>query len=568
MRFLLFMAAANMGHAQILSLATNGDGSQVWFHTAQPRKGTGEPVQGRIFRLGPEGLALVASLDRQNPELPTLPVSAPLPPDTYFTNHFDLYAPQVSANGAVMAFHGRSICYRCTQAGASATRKYILERSGQTLYSAAGEADLSRNGRYLATYHYRPGWVDVRIMDLDNGAQSVPGVQTQNWPARAGRVVSDTGVTVIVDSFRGGLHLLSNESRNFILGLDSQAYPLREAVIDAAGESVAYLTDNAAGHPSIRLYHVKQNRHSLWATCASACRSLHISSDGQRATVLQDNQIFLTSSENTMHQLTREPFGVLRYTVSDDGRVVWYVNGTGELIRFVIATGQTQVRLPRTPGLSPELEPLTSGSLHWIRGEGFTMQPSIATALPLPTQLAGVRVTVDNIASPIHSISPTSIAVQVPWETRARSQAEVVVHTESPSSFSPALASSRHIELVAPRFLELQPGVFAAHESWERLVTTDHPATQGELIHLYGTGFGPVSHTAATGAAATGPAPVSSSVACSVPLVYAGLAPGLVGVYQISVRLPTAGTGASAILIDCRVGDEHSGARAVVPFAP
>jgi uncharacterized protein (TIGR03437 family) len=106
----------------------------------------------------------------------------------------------------------------------------------------------------------------------------------------------------------------------------------------------------------------------------------------------------------------------------------------------------------------------------------------------------------------------------------------------------------------APKFVrlpDLPDYAVAAHGDFSALVTPEKPARSGEIVHLYAQGLGPVDPPVETGR----PAPVSplarvaAPVRCYVPygqasgdlpveLFYAGLAPGMIGYYQISVRLP------------------------------
>ena len=99
----------------------------------------------------------------------------------------------------------------------------------------------------------------------------------------------------------------------------------------------------------------------------------------------------------------------------------------------------------------------------------------------------------------------------------------------------------------------------AAHEDFSGLITSDRPARAGEVIHAYGSGFGPVTEPPRTGEPASA-SPLSVLVdkiqcelgmgADNVPLqvLFAGLAPGMIGVYQIDLRMPEQLTGTAAIL--------------------
>jgi uncharacterized protein (TIGR03437 family) len=78
-----------------------------------------------------------------------------------------------------------------------------------------------------------------------------------------------------------------------------------------------------------------------------------------------------------------------------------------------------------------------------------------------------------------------------------------------------------------------------------RLVTTANPIHRGEAIIIYATGLGRTLPAVATGLAASA-SPLAKAIerpdvslgGLSLPLYYAGLAPGEVGVYQINALVP------------------------------
>jgi uncharacterized protein (TIGR03437 family) len=91
----------------------------------------------------------------------------------------------------------------------------------------------------------------------------------------------------------------------------------------------------------------------------------------------------------------------------------------------------------------------------------------------------------------------------------------------------------------------------AAHGDWRGTVTESDLALRAEVVHLYATGLGPVRAPVRTGEpAAADPLPrLTQPLECSYfntvstlshlpsPL-YAGLAPGLIGIYQVSLAIP------------------------------
>ena len=96
-----------------------------------------------------------------------------------------------------------------------------------------------------------------------------------------------------------------------------------------------------------------------------------------------------------------------------------------------------------------------------------------------------------------------------------------------------------------------QPGIFVAGtnaaavlDGQSRLITAANPARSGDTLQIFTTGLGATNPPVGTGEAA----PPSSTVVLPVtvrvggvaaPVVYQGLAPGFVGLYQVDVQIPS-----------------------------
>jgi len=83
---------------------------------------------------------------------------------------------------------------------------------------------------------------------------------------------------------------------------------------------------------------------------------------------------------------------------------------------------------------------------------------------------------------------------------------------------------------------------------------TLRPARAGDVITLYGIGFGPVTPAVAAGTIASGTTAVRGNVAVqfgSTPatIQYAGMAPGFVGLYQFNVTVPSVAAGDQALVV-------------------
>lgn len=169
----------------------------------------------------------------------------------------------------------------------------------------------------------------------------------------------------------------------------------------------------------------------------------------------------------------------------------------------------------------------------------------------LPRDLNGVTLSIAGIPAPLLYVSPAQINFQVPVEAAL---GDAVLDLRLNGS----LLATRRIRLV-----ELMPGLFTLssdgagpaivmHASDFRLVTLENPAAPDEILALYATGLGSVTQPVPSGEAAPlAPDPLPAtrfiyvdSDSRSQQILYAGLAPTLVGVYQINfVFNPTPGPG-------------------------
>jgi uncharacterized protein (TIGR03437 family) len=101
------------------------------------------------------------------------------------------------------------------------------------------------------------------------------------------------------------------------------------------------------------------------------------------------------------------------------------------------------------------------------------------------------------------------------------------------------------------------PGLFSANSTGSGQVSAlnqdnsvnsaSNPAARGEVIQLFGTGQGFVSGAPRDGDVATGLIPTSTMPRVFIEpdyvpddhILYSGLAPNLIGVWQVNVRIPT-----------------------------
>lgn len=168
-----------------------------------------------------------------------------------------------------------------------------------------------------------------------------------------------------------------------------------------------------------------------------------------------------------------------------------------------------------------------------------------ASSTPVPTTLGGTTVTFDGVAAPILYSSSLQLNVQAPFALQPGTLTTLQVRTSAGTSQSVQLE-------VVPALAGLYTtqsngrGQIRAINQNGSINSISNPAPRGSFIALYATGLGDVSPDVNTGAAApTSPlARVDEDMAVliggiSTNVAYAGLAPGLVGVYQVNAQIPT-----------------------------
>ncbi len=185
------------------------------------------------------------------------------------------------------------------------------------------------------------------------------------------------------------------------------------------------------------------------------------------------------------------------------------------------------------------------GGLITLFGNQLSPVNLATSEMPLPTALADSCLTVNGFPVPILFVSPNQINAQMPFETVGN--VSMILRTPGGSS------DTYNLQVIPGA-----PGVFHSgvagpandvatiiRNSNGQLVTDSDPVHRNDVLVIFLTGLGQTSPAVATGM----PAPMSPlSIALTkptvsiggvqLPLFYYGLAPGLVGVNQINVKVP------------------------------
>jgi uncharacterized protein (TIGR03437 family) len=212
-------------------------------------------------------------------------------------------------------------------------------------------------------------------------------------------------------------------------------------------------------------------------------------------------------------------------------------------------------------GYTPLLAP---GSVSNIFGTSLAPAVAAASSLPLPVNLNGVLVTVNDEAAPLWYVSPGQINFQMPWDAPLSGTVQVLVYNGR------GVSNPVTVPVTGDAF-----GVFEYYDSAGTvegvithadytLITASHPASAGETIVLWGTGFGNIAGMAPQsgfpsmgGNTETNPVTVSLSGA-SPTVSYSALTQGSVGLGQMNVVLPATLPAGNPLSLTVTVGGNTS----------
>jgi len=201
------------------------------------------------------------------------------------------------------------------------------------------------------------------------------------------------------------------------------------------------------------------------------------------------------------------------------------------------------------------IAPGTIASLFYRETPGIPTQSfdSLPNPIPLPTELGGVQVLFNEQPARLYFVSPSQTNFLVPNDAPVGQFVEVRLVRAGTGEI--LAATYMPVSVASPGLFTRPPtgsGQVAAINRSEdptrdrKINSATDPVRVGEIIELYGTGAGyipgaPPDGTPASSAVPTPLKPVvilNSRVLADADVQYSGLAPGLVGVWQINIRIP------------------------------
>jgi uncharacterized protein (TIGR03437 family) len=186
---------------------------------------------------------------------------------------------------------------------------------------------------------------------------------------------------------------------------------------------------------------------------------------------------------------------------------------------------------------------LAPGQVIQIYGSNLSTETTLAL-VPLPPTLAGTTVYIGGMIAPLFYVSPTQIDAQIPFGLNPGSQYQIIVQVNA------SLSTPMPIQLDAfgPALANVNGLALAEHLDGT-LVTEASPAQPSEYIMLFLSGLGETTNPVPAGQITPIPsdpslfsiplvAPTMTLNGVGIQVVFAGLAPTAVGLYQIDFQVP------------------------------
>ena len=282
-----------------------------------------------------------------------------------------------------------------------------------------------------------------------------------------------------------------------------------------------------------------------------------VTPDG-RLTTLAGNGWFAISGEGEPARSTGiDPF----YVALDAKGRVCFTDSTNLRIRCLDAAPASPVTITGVSNGASFAPGIESGSWVSIFGTNLSAtsrawQTGDFSGNTLPTKLDGVSVTINGKSAAVWYISPGQLNVQAPGDSATGPVPVVVTNTYGTATGTATLAP------YAPGFFAIQGKYPAAVHTDSVLVApvgyfgnsvASRPAASGEVILLFGTGFGPTTPPVPAGQIFSGGAPLADLTqlhmtigGAPVTVQFAGMVAA--GEYQFNVVVPKVGDGDQAIV--------------------
>ncbi len=574
--FPVFIGQSN----QVLAPSINQDGSLVAFGAAVDLNGTpGNAADAWLWSSGTPFFSQVRRLTNYaGSATPSMVTAVSISPD--------------GANVAYTAFvssSGRTEEVHLIDTAAGTDHLLVSDTQGcvqpliacpaiNCFFPCVHEPHFTADGRILYTVSRNQPFYLVTA----DGAETQLPVYSGSLAAGPQRVVSNSGLVVFTSSAPAGPTFVAAPNDVYAMNLDGTGVRnvthfasvnqyAQNAVISADGQTIAFesnygpvaSTDNQAQ----QIFAINADGSGLRQLTAGPDPATNpsLSADGSLVAYVQSGQIKTapTSGGGTVTVLTNFQYSTARDSVlSDDGsRVAFSIgppnSGRGALYETPVAGGgRATVFAPVSLNVGgvfgvAGLEAPSPGSLISAYGLNFSDDQLLApTGYPLPATLGGLSLLVNGRAAPIAAVTPWQINAQLPQDVPVGNATFQVSFNEASANTVTAQIQATAPSVFAYLAQGTQPGTTywqaaAFHPGTATPADANHPAAAGETLETYGSGLG-LTNPAVAGGEPSPTSPLAWAVVTPqvtignqpARVTFAGLVPGLVGIYQINTVVP------------------------------
>jgi uncharacterized protein (TIGR03437 family) len=249
--------------------------------------------------------------------------------------------------------------------------------------------------------------------------------------------------------------------------------------------------------------------------------------------------------------------------------------GSSKSASFNVTVPQPSINAGGVVNVASYAKTVAPGGIAAAFGNFLLNSSSTAAAVPWPISLAGLSMQFsDGIQVPLTYASNDLVDFQVPWELAGQSQGSLTATVNGQTGAAQAVALAA-----------FSPGIFTINAQGTgqgavlgvnyRLVDSSNPTAANAKIQIYCTGLGAVTNQPLTGSPAlasplseTTTNPIVTIGGVRANMLFSGLSPGSVGLYQVNAIVPAGTATGSAVPVVISIGGVNSNSVTIAIQSP
>lgn len=500
--------------AQFRGLKTTPDGSTLYFVSTLRQNDTNQPLHGKVFALNDSQMRPVLIID-------------PVKVNEQWSNFYDIAEPYLNFRGLLFGVRAYRKCYINFFPGCKAFEGSTwgnTQLQGSLLLSPNRRIALQAVWGGLSDYHFT-------LRDL-------------NFDLELARATSVNGLHIVTDEgtvwrYAGlGIERLVAGATQFETVIPREEVKFFEGLANIPFTS-QLLTWQWLGNDRSQLWRIDTST-KVWtpvgpevplscSTITTAARQVLI------AGCYKGHSLELLRLDAAAAEWRPVASEIQEWTLSGDGNIIWYLTLANAFHKVNLLTETDENRLPPVGGLERGQVKTSPGSLLYVNGYGIREADVLLK-----------RGAEASALTPI-SRSDSQLVYRMPQNfPYPLEDYTFELRSKAPSLFDVRIHVDASLLPVNPQFFTSDPltgarrptvfasNAVAATADFSSLITRDNPARPSQIIHLWALNLGPYEN----GRLSTPNFSCDGPGQPSLPVLYAGPAPGLDGIYQITLRLP------------------------------